>query len=174
MTTEPVPGMLHAWSLYLQASEEARRRGDRRVGTDDVLLALFDDPTIEGVLGVTLAHARAASASLDRQALGLLGIKSDIDVPELAMRPVPKKPRLRDVAQKDRVRMTPAAKKVLEEAAKSSRRRIMVASQQVLAQIIALEPPDPAAILLSALGVNAPEIRSRIDASARNGAGLGS
>ena len=40
MTTKPVPPeMLHAWAIYLQASEEARRRGDRRTGTDHVLLA---------------------------------------------------------------------------------------------------------------------------------------
>ena len=31
MTTESVaPEVLHAWAVYLRASEEARRRGDRR------------------------------------------------------------------------------------------------------------------------------------------------
>ena len=61
MTTESaVPEMLHAWAIYLQASEEARRRGDRRTGTDHLLLALLEDPSIEAVLGVSLQQARQA------------------------------------------------------------------------------------------------------------------
>jgi hypothetical protein len=82
------------------------------------------------------------------------------------MRAVPKKPRLRDVAQKDRLRMTPAAKKVLEAAVKPNRRKLQVAAQQVLAQILALQPPDPAAVLLGALDVDTPEVRRRLDAVA--------
>ena len=59
--------------------------------------------------------------------------------------------------------MTPAAKKVLEEASKPNRRRLKVTSQQVLAQILTLQPPDPAAVLLGALGVNTwdPDISPR-------------
>jgi len=165
MTTESVtPEMLHGWAIYLRAGEEARRRGDRRTGTDHVLLALFEDPSIEVVLGVSLQQARRALESLDREALGALGLGSGADAPELPMRAVPKKPRLRDVAKKDRLRMTPAAKKVLEEASKPNRRRLQVTAQQVLAQILTLQPPDPAAALLGALGVNTPEVRRRLDA----------
>jgi hypothetical protein len=80
------------------------------------------------------------------------------------MRAVPKKPTLRDIAKKDRLRMTPAAKKVLEDASKPNRRRLYVTGQQVLAQILTLQPPDPAAVLLGALGVNTPEVRRRLDA----------
>jgi hypothetical protein len=155
MTTESVaPETLHAWAIYLQASEEARRRGDRRTGTDHLLLALFEDPSIEAVLGVSLQQARQALESLDHDALGALGLRSGTDAPPLPMRAVPKKPRLRDVAQKDRLRMTPAAKKVLQEAVKPNRRKTQVTAQQVLAQILTLQPPDPAAVLLGALGVN--------------------
>ena len=61
MTTESVvPEVLHAWAIYLRASEEARRRGDRRTGTDHILLALLEDPSIEVVLGVSLQQARQA------------------------------------------------------------------------------------------------------------------
>ena len=165
MTTESVvPGVLHGWHVYLQASEEARRRGDRRTGTDHVLLALLEDPSIEAVLGVTLPQARQALESLDQEALGALGLVSGTDAPALPMRAVPKKPRLRDVATKDRLRMTPAAKKVLEDASKPNRRRLYVTAQQVLAQILILQPPDPAAVLLGALGVNTSEVRRRLDA----------
>jgi ClpA/ClpB-like protein len=155
MTTESVaPEVLHAWAIYLQATEEARRRGDRRTGTDYILLALLEDPSIEAVLGVSLQQARQALESLDREALGALGLGPGTDAPPLPMRAVPKKPRIRDVAKKDRFRMTPAAKKVLEEASKPTRRRLYVTAQQVLAQILTLQPPDPAAVLLGALGVN--------------------
>jgi hypothetical protein len=67
MTTESAaPEALHAWALYMRASEEARRRGDRRTGTDHLLLALLEDPSAEGVLGVSLQQARQALESLDR------------------------------------------------------------------------------------------------------------
>ena len=165
MTTEPVvPEMLHGWAICLQAGEEARRRGDRRAGTDHVLLALLEDPSIEAVLGVSLQQARQALESLDHEALGALGLGSGTDAPALPMRAVPKKPRIRDVAKKDRFRMTPAAKKVLEEAARPNRRKLQITAQQVLAQILTLQPPDPAAVLLGALGVNPSDVRRRLDA----------
>jgi hypothetical protein len=165
MTTESVvPEVLHGWAIYLRASEEARRRGDRRTGTDHILLALLEDPSIEVVLGVSLQQARQALESLDQEALGALGMGPGADAPALPMRAVPKKPRLRDVAKKDRFRMTPAAKKVLEEGSKPNRRRLQVTAQQVLAQILILQPPDPAAVLLGALGVNTTEVRRRLDA----------
>jgi ATP-dependent Clp protease ATP-binding subunit ClpA len=159
MTTESVAAeVLHPWAIYLRASEEARRRGDRRTGTDHILLALLEEPSIEVVLGVSLQQAREALESLDREALGAVGLGSGIDAPPLPMRAVPKKPTIRAVMKKDRLRMTPAAKKVLEEAVKPNRRKGQVTAQQVLAQILALQPPDPAAVLLGALSVNTSDL----------------
>jgi hypothetical protein len=165
MTTEAlVPDTLHAWAICLRASEEARRRGDRRAGTDHILLALLEDPSIEVVLGVSLQQARQALESLDQEALVALGLGSGAEAPPLPMRAVPKKPRIRDIAQRHRLHMAPAAKKVLEEASRPNRRRLQVTAQQVLAQILTLQPPDPAAVLLGALGVNTSEVRRRLDA----------
>ena len=165
MTTESAATeVLHAWNFYLRASEEARRRGDRRTGTDHIMLALLEDPSIEVALGVSLQQARQALESLDQEALGALGMGTGTDAPPLPMRAVPKKPTIRAVMKKDRLRMTPAAKKVLEDASKPNRRRLYVTAQQVLAQILTLQPPDPAAVLLGALGVNTPEVRRRLDA----------
>ena len=165
MITEPAaPEVLHGWHVALQASEEARRRGDRRTGTDHVLLALLEDPSIEAVLGVTLQQARQAHESLDQEALSALGLGSSTDAPPLPMRAVPKKPTIRAVMARDRLRMTPAAKKVLEEAVRPNRRKTQVTAQQVLAQILTLQPPDPAAGLLGALDVNMSEVRRRLDA----------
>jgi hypothetical protein len=83
-----------------------------------------------------------------------VGLGSGTDAPPLPMHAVPKKPTIRDIMQKDRLRMTPAAKKVLEKASKPNRRKLQITAQQVLAQILTLQPPDPAAVLLGALGVN--------------------
>jgi hypothetical protein len=165
MSTESVaPEVLHCWAVYLRAGEEARRRGDRRTGTEHLLLCSLEDPSIEVVLGVSLQQARQALESLDQQALGALGLGSGTDAPPIPMRAVPEKPRIRDVMKKDRLRMTPAAKKVLEDAVKPNRRKTQVTAQQVLAQILPLQPPDPAAVLLAALGVNTSEVRLRLDA----------
>jgi hypothetical protein len=167
MTTESVaaPEMLHVWAICLQAGEEARRRGDRRTGTDHLLLALLENRSIEEALGVNLQQARQGLESLDHEALAALGLGSGTDAPPLPMRAVPRKPRLRDVAQKDRLRMAPAAKKVLEEASKPNRRRLSVTAQQVLGQILTLRRPDPAAVLLDSLGVNTSEVRLRLDSA---------
>ncbi len=167
MTTESVvPEVLHVWHVYLLASEEARRRGDRRTGTDHLLLAVLEDPSIEVALGVSLPQAREALELLDQEALGALGMGSDTDAPPLPMRAVPKKPTFRTVMKKERLRMTPAAKKVLENAVKPNRRKTEVTARQVLAQILTLHPPDPAAVLLDALGLSASEIQRRLDAVA--------
>jgi hypothetical protein len=166
MTTQPAaPEALHAWNLYLRASEEARRRGDRRTGTDHLLLALLEDPSVQAALGVSPQQARQALESLDHQALGTLGLAPGAGPPPLPVRAVPKKPTIRDIARKDRPRMTPAARKVLEEAARPNRRKLQITAQQVLAQVLTLQPPDPAAALLGALGVNTPEVRRRLDAA---------
>jgi hypothetical protein len=163
MTTESVaPDVLHPWMIYLRASEEARRRGDRRTGTDHLLLGLLEDPSIEVVLGVSLQQAREALESLDHEALGALGMASGAEAPPLPMRAVPVKATIRAVMAKDRLRMTPAAKNVLEQAVKPLRRKHQVTAQQVLAQILTLQPPDPAAVLLGALGVNTSEVRRRL------------
>jgi len=62
---------------------------------------------------------------------------------------------------------TPAAKKVLEEAYKPNcHRKLQVTAPEVLVQILALQPPDPAAVLLGALGVNTSEVLHEISALA--------
>ena len=164
MTTEScVPEVLHVWALYMQAAEEARRRGDRRTGTDHLLLGLLQDPSIEGVLGVSLQQAREALDSLDQEALGALGMGPGVNAPDLPMRAVPRSPTFRAVMARDRLRMTPAAKKVLEDAVTPNRRKTRVTSQQVLAQILMLQLPDPAAVLLGAFGADTSEVRCRMN-----------
>ncbi len=149
MTTESaVPEVLHAWAIYLQASEEARRRGDRRTGTDHILLALLEDPSVEAVLGVSLQQARQALDSLDREALAALGLGSSAAAPALPMRAVPKRPRIRTSPKRSSFCMNFRKRKCWEEGWLSRRVNVKPKSYrvpEVLAQILALQPPDPAA-----------------------------
>jgi hypothetical protein len=154
----------HPWTTYLWASEEARRRGARRAGTDHLLLGLLEESAIERLLGVGLHDARDCLDRLDREALGALGVGQGIDAPPLPMHPVPKRPTIRAVV-KDRIRMTPAGKRVLQEAAKPMRRGRTIAPQQVLLRILDLEPPDPAGALLRALGVDRAEVRRQVESA---------
>ena len=64
-------------AVLTAATEEARRRGDRRLGTDHLLLGvLHAEPAVEA-LGVTLESARAASQELDRAALVAVGVAAE-------------------------------------------------------------------------------------------------
>jgi hypothetical protein len=60
--------------------------------------------------------------------------------------------------------LTPAAKKVLESASKPNRQRIYITARQLLAQILTLQPPDPAAVLLGALDVDTSGVLRQLDA----------
>jgi hypothetical protein len=152
----------HPWITSLWASEEARRRGDRRAGTDHLLLGLLEGPSIEALLGVRLPDARAALAALDREALGSRGLGPAIDAPPLPMHPVPVTPTFRAV-MKDRLRMSPAVKRTLQEAGRPMRRGKRIRPEEVLVRILEREPPDPAAVLLAALGVDRAAVRLRLD-----------
>jgi hypothetical protein len=150
----------HPWTVYIWAREEARRSGDRRVGTDHLLLSLLHDPAIVSILGVSLEQAREASEHLDRGALATLGLAASMDAPALAMRPVPARPTLRAVL-KDRLPMSPAAKGALVAAAHAKRKN-RVTAQDVLARLLDNEHPDPAADLISELDIDPGSVRARL------------
>ena len=60
-------GKYHPWTTYVYAREEARRRGDRRVGTEHLVLGLLREPDIAQVLGCDLGAAREALDTMDRR-----------------------------------------------------------------------------------------------------------
>jgi ClpA/ClpB-like protein len=166
MTSEAVT--YHPWTIYMWAREEARRRGDRTTGTDHLVLGLLEDPSIEDLLGVSLQDARKGLDLLDREALVAIGIDQDLDVPPLRMHPVPKRPTFASVV-KGGLKMTPAAKRVLEETCRPRRRGRQITPQQVLVGILDLESPDPAADLLGALGVDGADVKRQLESAATGG-----
>ena len=170
-------GKYHPWTTYIDAREEARRRGDRRVGTEHLVLGLLREPDIAQVLGCDLGAAREALDAIDRDALVAIGIDRALGAP-----PVPtREPALRGARPSlkavlaDRLPMTPVAKRVLEQSGKGRHRRPAESRwslHAVLAALLSLAPPDPGAALLDALGVDRSRVSERLgqpSASLRTG-----
>jgi hypothetical protein len=157
----------HPWTTSLNAREEARRRGDRKLGTEHLLVALLMEPDLAQALGCDVDAARAALASMDREALGALGIGPELDAPPIPARAVParSRPTIKEMVR-DRLGMTPAAKSLLKEVAKPLRRGHHMSASDVLLALLELERPDPAAVLLDALGVDRATVRERVSAVA--------
>jgi len=153
------PTKYNPWLTYLVAREEARRTGSRRVGTEHLLLAVLHESDIAEILAVTIAQTRDTLDSLDRSALGVLGIDATRGGAPIPMRKVPAHATIKAVLR-DRLPMTPAAKAVHERA---YRRGKQFRAVDVLRELIELKQPDPVAGLFSALGIDTQPIRSRID-----------
>jgi predicted ArsR family transcriptional regulator len=137
--------------VYLDAAAEARRRGDRRVSTEHVALALLTDAdsVTARALGVSLAAARTALQELDRDVLARLGIEASFDGPVIPGRP------------KERLRLTPAAREVftgLRHEADGEQLGI----KHLLLALLRRERPDPAAELFDALDVDRAAVRDRL------------
>ena len=137
--------------VYRDAGAEAKRRGDRRVGTDHIALAMLADPdsVTARALGLSLASARTALEALDREALASVGIDVSFNAPAISGR------------VNERLRLTPAGRAVF-----TGLRREAVGKplgvKHVLLALLSRERPDPAAELFHALGVDRTAARNRL------------
>ena len=139
-------------ATYYDARDEAIRRGDRTIGTEHLVLALLVDPDSPAAraIGRDLDSARSALDVLDREALSAIGVKPGMSAGPIAVR------------AQGRLRLTPAAKAVLTDIRDARTRKNRAAGLgKVLDALLALRPPDPAAELLAALGIEASEVRRR-------------
>ena len=150
--------------VLASAAEEARRRGDRRLGTDHLLLGLVheEDSPAAKALGVSLAAARAASDALDRAALAAVGVQVDTlgegPPASFGRRFPPLTSGARAVFQR-----------AIDEARPAGSGRIE-ASHFLLA-LLSRRRPDPAAELMDALGVDPAAVRRRLGGAAGGEAG---
>jgi hypothetical protein len=152
------------WSTYIDAREEARRRGDRKVGTEHLILGLLREPVLAQALGCDLQTARDALDAMDHDALAAVGIGAAFTAPPIPIdQPIkrPSRPTLKAVLR-DRLPMTPAAKTALEKSYKERRHGHHIPPQQVLLTVLELKPPDPAAELIAALGIDRAAARERL------------
>ena len=134
------------------AADEALRRGDRRIGTDHLLLSLLTDPASAALLNTTADAARAAADNLDRQALLAIGI----DIEDFQPTATP--------AAGKRPSFTSGAREVLSRtlvltAAEKARR---IEPRHLLLALLERPHPDPAAALLTALGIDPATTRARL------------
>src|ERR1700679_1299175 len=124
MTKQSKPAdAYNPWGVYGDAREEARRRGDRKVGTEHLILGLLRDPVLARALGSDLQAARDVLDTLDHDALAAVGIGAAFNAPPIAIdEPIkgPSRPTLKAVLR-ERLPMTPTAKKALEETWKEKR-----------------------------------------------------
>jgi ATP-dependent Clp protease ATP-binding subunit ClpA len=141
--------------VLTSATEEARRRGDRRLGTDHLLLGLLhdvDSPAARA-LGVSLAAARAAAAALDLAALAAVGVEVT------AVGEPPQATSARRLPP-----LTSGARAVVKRAVDEARavKSGRIETRHFLLALLSLERPDPAAELLHALGVDPVAVRRRL------------
>ena len=141
--------------VLTSATGEARRRGDRRLGTDHLLLGLLhdEDSPAAKALGVSLAGARAASDALDRAALAAVGVQ----VRTLGEGPPASFGRRRPP-------LTSGARAVFKRAIDEARpsRSGRIDTTCFLLALLSRQRPDPAAELLDALGVDPAAARKRL------------
>jgi ATP-dependent Clp protease ATP-binding subunit ClpA len=144
--------------VLTSAAQEARRRGDRRLGTDHLLLGLLHDAdsSVTRALGVDLEMARTASESLDRAALEAVGVNvvtlGNPSPPAFARRLLP---------------LTSGARAVMKRTVEQTRedRRPHIETGDFLLALLDRERPDPAAELLTALDVDRSQVRTRLEGS---------
>lgn len=135
------------------AKYEAERRGDRRIGTDHLLLALLQDHELARIVGIDASAASDAAERLDRDALAAVGLTFGDLGPAGGPTPV-----------RRAVMMTSGAKAVLQHAlagAAAEKARTITTRHMMLA-LLARSEPDPAATLLAALPVHREQLRERL------------
>lgn len=130
-----------AEAVLAHAADEAARRGDRRIGTDHLLLGLLHDPTITSTLGTDVDHARAAATDLDRSALASLGIDLGV-MPDHGA-----------AASAGHAPLTSGLRAVITRAVAlaSADKPRKAEPRHLLSALLERTPPDPAAALLDAL-----------------------
>ncbi|HEX4817497.1 MAG TPA: Clp protease N-terminal domain-containing protein [Nonomuraea sp.] len=132
------------------AFEEARLRGDRRLGTEHLLLGLLHHPDSARALGVDVETGRAALDELDRAALRLLGLEvGDLPRAPRAHRPVPS------------TALTSSARAAINQAVKatSMKTRAVEAPRRLALTLLSQPGPDPVAQLIDQLRIDRAAVR---------------
>jgi hypothetical protein len=164
-TDHGAAGDYQLWVIYIDAREEARRHGGRRVGTEHLVLALLGESALANALGSDLDEARTALEVIDDDALAAAGLDARFDVAPLLERELaraPRRPTLKAVLQ-GRLPLTPAAKSALRGSSGEMRRDGRHPGPRcVLGELLRLQWPGPAAELFSRLGVDADVAAERL------------
>jgi ATP-dependent Clp protease ATP-binding subunit ClpA len=134
------------------AMDEARESGDKRLGTEHLLLGALHEPGPARTLGVTLDEARAAARRLDDAALATVGIRTE-GLDRTAMPRRGKKPPFSSGARA-------VMESMLRYAIDQKSRRITAA--HLLLSLLDRTDHDPVTALLSELGIDRTAARRRL------------
>ncbi|WP_329081319.1 MULTISPECIES: Clp protease N-terminal domain-containing protein [unclassified Streptosporangium] len=139
-------------AVVAHAPAEARRRGDRRIGTEHLLLGVLHEAEAAQALGADVESARSALAVLDDAALAAVGV--DAHGVERAMISAPSK----------RMPFTSGAKAALSRAIAVARRSPArrVTAVHLLVGLLDGDRTDPASDVLTELGVDRVTARARL------------
>jgi hypothetical protein len=167
MTSVRGPDLYHPWTTYILACDEAKRRGDRRVGTEHLLLGLLGDPAIEAILGVSHDEVWHTLADMDNEALAAIGLPESMHVPPSAAHARAPAPSVFKV-WKVHMKMTPLAAAALKEFGPPMRHHQPVTSEHLLVSLVSHRPPDPASVVLERLKVDVAAVRLRLEGELAN------
>jgi len=134
------------------AMDEARLRGDRRIGTDHLLLGALHDPDISGILGVSVTTARATTDALDKRALLAIGV----DTGDVAF-PTPP-------GTNKRAPFTSGSRSVMQRmlAHTTAEKARQITPQHLLLALLERQRPDPAAVLLDELAIDRADVERKL------------
>jgi len=134
------------------AMEEARSLGDKRMGTEHLLLGALHERGPADVLGVSLDDARKAAARLDAAALEAIGFKSK----GLGRVPMPTRGR--------KPPFSSGAKEVMASMVKSAvdQKSRKITASSLLLSLLDREEHDPVSALFEELKVNREAVRERL------------
>ncbi|OIV38924.1 hypothetical protein BIV57_02855 [Mangrovactinospora gilvigrisea] len=139
----PFAGIRESRAAVRAALQEVRARGDRRIGTEHLLIGVLQDPLLAKAFGREPAEARELLEALDREALGVIGL----DAAGLPARPV--------ALSRKRTPLTSGARAAFHRA----NRHPECGAAALLLALLSCQAPDPAAELTDRLGVDRAAVR---------------
>jgi ATP-dependent Clp protease ATP-binding subunit ClpA len=139
-------------AVLAAAATEAGRRGDRRIGTEHLLLGLLHGPDLLPIraLGINLGSARRALDELDRIALAEIMVR----ISGIRFDPLP--------ATRRRLPWTYGAQAVVKRASDLSDCSVQLTPKHLLLAILAVERPDLTSSLLDHLQIDRALVRARL------------
>jgi ATP-dependent Clp protease ATP-binding subunit ClpA len=140
--------------VFEAAKEEAQMRGQNRVGSDHLLLALLREPegVASRVLGMDLDQGRRALEQLDANALAAVGVQAS-EVPPASSR------------FRGPIRFTDGAKSALVRSVRLAQRQgsKVITATHLTAGLLAVDAPDPVVSILRVAGVDATAAQKAVE-----------
>jgi ATP-dependent Clp protease ATP-binding subunit ClpA len=157
-------------AVVTAAVAEAERRGDRRVGTEHLLLGAIASPNtvttaVMDALALDLRSARQALEDSDTAALAAVGIGAEVVMPpasSVADQPTSRRPSLWPLRHRP---FTAGARQAIEGALREAvvRRHGSIGAEHVVLALCARDEPDPDVNVLATLGTSAADVRAELE-----------